>query len=149
MTFYVIGNGFDQHYGLKTRLLDWSHNIAIALYFACKEHKDVDGCLYVKKIHNRTCLKEETEDIDPFDTLIGNQIIIPDYTDVRYHNQSAVFEIFANPKIESNADYKLLIPNSLKTGILNLLNTIGFNELFIFPTLENLSMNIYEKYKQS
>ena len=138
-----------QHYGLKTRVLDWSRNIAVALYFACKEHKDVDGCLYVKKIHNSTCLKEETEDIDPFNTFNYNQIIIPDYTDVRYRNQSAVFEIFSNPEIESKADYKLLIPHSLKTDILKILNTIGFNELFMFPTLENLSMDIYERYKQS
>lgn len=29
-----------QHYGVKTRLLDWTRDIRIALYFACKEEND-------------------------------------------------------------------------------------------------------------
>jgi FRG domain len=35
-----------QHYGLPTRLLDWSENPLIAVYFAVSEHPDDDGCLW-------------------------------------------------------------------------------------------------------
>ena len=38
-----------QHYGIPTRLLDWTSNILIALFFACygESEKEDDGILYV------------------------------------------------------------------------------------------------------
>jgi hypothetical protein len=36
-----------QHYGVPTRLLDWSHDILIALYFACNSEPDSDGALFI------------------------------------------------------------------------------------------------------
>jgi hypothetical protein len=35
-----------QHYGLPTRLLDWSENPLVAVYFAVQECPDVDGCVW-------------------------------------------------------------------------------------------------------
>ncbi|PUB33674.1 FRG domain-containing protein [Elizabethkingia sp. YR214] len=36
-----------QHYGIQTRLLDWSENALIALYFAVSSNKDRDGRIWI------------------------------------------------------------------------------------------------------
>jgi hypothetical protein len=36
-----------QHYGVPTRLLDWTENAAAALYFAVSEHDDRDGAVVI------------------------------------------------------------------------------------------------------
>lgn len=136
-----------QHYGLKTRLLDWSYSLAVALYLACKDCPDDNGCLCVKKIpHLKGYIKEESVDIDPFE-IRENMILFPDYIDVRYRNQKAAFEIFADPTKETVCDYKFTIPSVIKKDILRYLDLMGVDESFIYPTLENLSKDIMKKYK--
>ncbi|MGI2107888.1 FRG domain-containing protein [Shewanella frigidimarina] len=39
---------YAQHYGLPTRLLDWTENLLVAIYFACIEFPDTDGEIFIR-----------------------------------------------------------------------------------------------------
>jgi len=41
-----------QHHGAPTRLLDWTHSIYVAAYFAVVEHWDDDGAIWLVHIHS-------------------------------------------------------------------------------------------------
>lgn len=47
-----------QHYGLPTRLLDFSKNSLVALYFACNKESDKDGAVY--EVHAMPMLHQDT-----------------------------------------------------------------------------------------
>ena len=43
---------YAQHYGVPTRLLDWSKNPLVALYFCCKDQCERDGAIWLLHARN-------------------------------------------------------------------------------------------------
>lgn len=130
-----------QHYGLPTRLLDWTYNPLIALYFACCSHQDKDGVVYQSYPFSHKEFKQDMHDILAFDDYTP---LFPNMTDVRYKNQNGLFILYPKPwKNDFNhisATY--IIPASVKNDVLNKLMKVGINQSFIVPSLDSLCKDI-------
>ena len=144
-----------QHFELPTRLLDWSYNPLVSLWFACQE-ENVDGCVYTKTIIRGEDTLKEGHQLD-FDIFNENDnikqdylFLVPDYTVRRYFNQKGMFIWFRNPSAFYNDldDEPLIIKKEYKRGILKELSTMGITKAFLLPSLENLCNDIKYKYSK-
>ena len=136
-----------QHYGLPTRLLDWTYNPLIALFFACNSNPNKDGVVYHCLPFGHK-LYDDREDILSFPSVT---ILAPKITDVRYKNQNGLFTLYSRPWEEQMSDYakiRYIIPSISKTSILNKLEKIGMSRSFIFPSLDSLCSEIVQLHKK-
>ena len=149
-----------QHYGLSTRLLDWTKNPLIALYFAVRNKSIAEnGCVW--GIVLRTEGIEIPEKIPKYDPPI---IHCPSWSDKRIIAQDGIFTISPIDKVNKNKihplnalDYslnkdsvlkllKITIAEDSKSTIKDNLFKIGFHELSLFPDLDRVAQHINEKY---
>ena len=132
-----------QHYGLPTRLLDWTYNPLIALYFACCSNFDKDGIVYQSYQFSRKVFNEDKDDIFSFPAIT---LLVPNMTDVRYKNQNGIFVVYPEPWKEKfefiYATY--IIPVQYKQNILSKLEKIGITRSFIMPSLDSLCKDIVD-----
>lgn len=106
-----------------------------------------DGVVYLKGLNSQSRYIDEKEDVSPFDYK-DNQFILPEVFDVRFANQNGLFELFADPTVESNRDIKakIIIKGSNKETIIDQLSMIKMAPMELFPTLDNLCKSIELSY---
>lgn len=155
-----------QHYGLPTRLLDWTQNAAVALFFACCKDFDDDGLVVVlnpielnqgadprsPRIFNPqrdAQIIEAYLQLDGRLTAKGKRTIAinPTWNTERIAMQQGAFTLHGSRKFEldrTQASTLLYVPilKEVKESLLNELHRVGIGEMFIFPEPEHVCAHL-------
>jgi hypothetical protein len=129
-----------QHHGLPTRLLDWTRNPLVGLYFAVAEPSPGDSALFAYR--SKTYLQTDRTK-DPF-AVRRVARVMPNHVTSRITAQSGLFTVHPNPSQpfgDSRID-KYIVPGNVRRKLKKSLNTLGVNRAVLFPGLDGLAEHI-------
>ena len=131
-----------QHYGLPTRLLDWTWNPLIATFFAIAVSNKDDGAVY--PLYAAT-VPSHSPNVSPLESL-GYCIYKPPHFDNRIVAQSGLFTSQDEPDQEFPIDDcdVIIIPHRVKADIRHRLRILNIHTGSLFPSLEGLAKSIAE-----
>ncbi|MBL3611052.1 FRG domain-containing protein [Rhodovulum sulfidophilum] len=172
------GNSFDwvflmQHYGMPTRLLDWSENPLVAMYFAVTGgDPDTDAAVWMlrpNKLNTNAHIsdKDEPDYIPSFDDeevqgystervrIDKRMQLFPIATiatrnNARIQAQLGTFTIHHNEPVpieevgSGDQCVRLIIPSAAKQKIREELSLLGINQLSLFPEIASISETLKE-----
>lgn len=154
-----------QHHGLPTRLLDWTQNAAVALFFACCSNHDTDGLVAILNpielnqfvdarppriftLHRDAHVIESYLSLDGKFSSRGRRTIAinPAWNTERIAMQQGAFTLhgkrFSLDKKQASSLIYVPILKEHKASLLSELERVGIGEMFIFPEPEHVCAHL-------
>lgn len=173
-TDYAAWMSLMQHYGLPTRILDWSSSPLIAGYFALEKNREEknDSCIWVLIPQKINMQEGFGEYVYPIDAYTIQQMLAPAFhpdfetedrfkdkiiachsveKNLRMYSQQSSFTVHnSRRRLEDICDseilFKFVIPCQYKQEIYESINILGISTSFIYPDMEHISKDIIQRY---
>lgn len=138
-----------QHHGVPTRLLDWTTNPLVALYFACQSITTKNG----EEIDGRVWITQQEKPYEYIFPLSGPKYFYPRTVSRNIEAQQALLAIYElpqnleefQPQYDTN-DHCINVPYTKKARFLRTLQIMGVHDFSLFPSLNGLSGLIKSEY---
>lgn len=173
---YAAWMSLMQHYGLPTRILDWSSSPLVACYFALEKNREAnnDSCIWVLIPRKINIQEGFGEYVYPINAYTVQQMLLPAFKDkvilddkfvdkiiachsvkkdLRMYSQQSAFTVHNSlRKLEDICDdetlFKFVIPQSSKERMYENLSILGISTRFIYPDMEHVSKDVIKKYTE-
>lgn len=129
-----------RHNGLPTRVLDWSLNALVALYFAVEERFHGDSVVYAYHAEESSLYLREQAEIDPLE-IDQVYVYFPPHQISRWiTSQTAALTVHPEPwkPFASDNLTQIRVPSNSREDIRKTLFAYGFHKKSIYPGLLGL-----------